>query len=45
MVLVLPPLPSYRGRGPLICVPLGVGRGGEVWLFDPSSLLLFLSSL
>ena len=34
----------YRGRRPLICVLLGFG-GGEVWLFDPLSMLLVLSSL
>ena len=35
MVLVLPSLPSCRGRGPLICVPLGFGGGGEVWFLTP----------
>ena len=34
MVLVLPPLPSYRGCGPLICVLLRFG-GGEYGFLTP----------
>ena len=34
----------WGGWLPLICVLLGFG-GGEVWLFDSSSMLLVLSSL
>ena len=39
---VLPPLPW--SQTPNLC-PAWVWGGGEVWLFDPSSMLLVLSSL
>ena len=38
---VLPPLPW--SQTPYLC-PAWVWGGGEVWLFDPSSMLLVLSS-
>ena len=42
MVLVLPPLPSCRGRGPLICVPLGFG-GGKYGFLTPQVCSCFSS--
>ena len=39
---VLPPLPW--SQTPNLC-PAWVWGGGEVWLFDPLSMLLVLSSL